>query len=180
MTLDPETLTMLRALLLAALAGLAIAKISRQSSAEGLRRRLRTIEMELFEFARLGHIGFRDPAYLLLRNSLRSIAWASQDFSLTRAAVAVLRGHDIWWSANLQLAHPSLGARQLESSGVADQHIEADGHGRLHEHMLLTLWAYLALGAIPFAAWIPAGPEHQPGLGRLQQTLCQYAGAGRG
>ena len=150
MTLDPETLTMLRALLLAALAGLAIAKISRQCSAEGLRRRLRTIEMELFEFARLGHIGFRDPAYLLLRNSLRSIAWASQDFSLTRAAVAVLQGHDIWWSANLQ--------RQTRAWEEALYQVSAPRTRKtiteMHQRMLSTVWAYLALGGIPFAAWL--------------------------
>ena len=150
MTLDPEILTVLRGLLLAAAAALAIAKISRQSSSEGLRRRLRIIETELFEFARLGDIGFRDPAYLLLRDSLRSIAWASQDFSLTRATVAVLQGHDIWWSANLQ-RHTKAWDEALYQ--VADPRTRKT-ITEMHQRMLSTVWGYLALGAIPFAAWL--------------------------
>lgn len=153
MTLDPETLSVLRAALLATAAAFAITKISRQCSAEGLRRRLRAVETELFEFARLGHIGFRDPAYLLLRNSLRSIVWASQDFSLTRATLAVLLGHDVWRSANLQ--------RQTrvweEALGqVMDQHSQ-EAVKEMHERMLRAVWSHLALGAIPFAAWLYQG-----------------------
>lgn len=149
MTLDPETLSMVRAALLASAAVLAIAKISRQCSAEGLRRQLRFMEMELFEFARLGQVGFGEPAYLLLRDSLRSIAWASQDFSLTRAGLALLQGHDIWRSANLQ--------RQTRVwEGALDQ--VADWRSKtamadMHRQMLKTVWTYLILGAIPFAAW---------------------------
>ena len=150
MTLDPETLSMVRAALLASAAVLAIAKISRQCSAEGLRRRLRFMETELFEFARLGHIGFGEPAYLLLRDSLRSIAWASQDFSLTRAGLALLQGHDIWRSANLQRQ-----ARAWEEAldQVADWRSKT-AIADMHRQMLRTVWTYLTLGAIPFAAWL--------------------------
>ena len=150
MTLDPEALSVLRAALLATAAAFAITKISRHCSAEGLRRRLRSVETELFEFARLGHIGFRDPAYLLLRNSLRSIVWASQDFSLTRAALAVLQGHDIWRSANLQL-HTQAWEEALDQ--VADLRSKQT-IAEMHRRMLRTVQGYLALGAIPFAAWL--------------------------
>lgn len=153
MTLDPETLSVLRGMLLIAAAALAIAKISRQCSAEGLRRRLGNIETELFEFARLGQIGFRDPAYLLLRRSLRSIAWASPDFSLTRAALAVLQGHDIWWSANLQ---QQTQAWEEALCRVADPRARRT-ITELHQRMLSTVWGYLALGSIPFAAWLYRG-----------------------
>ena len=153
MTLDPETLSVVRAGLLATAAAFAITKISRQCSAEGLRRRLRAVETELFEFARLGHIGFRDPAYLLLRNSLRSVVWASQDFSLTRAALAVLQGHDIWRSATLQ-------RRTRAWEEALDQVADPSSKKavtEMHERMLRTVWGYLALGAIPFAAWLYQG-----------------------
>ncbi|MYC65282.1 MAG: hypothetical protein F4X12_03015 [Acidobacteriia bacterium] len=149
MTLDPETLSMIRAALLASAAVLAIAKISRQCSAEGLRRRLRAMELELFEFARLGQVGFSEPAYLLLRDSLRSVAWASQDFSLTRAGLALLQGHDIWRSANLQ--------RQTRVWEEAlDQVVDwrsKTAIADMHRQMLRTVRTYLTLGAIPFAAW---------------------------
>ncbi|MDE0107386.1 MAG: hypothetical protein OXJ37_03805 [Bryobacterales bacterium] len=149
MTLDPETLSMVRATILASAAALAIAKISRQCSAEGLRRRLRLMETELFEFARLDHVGFGEPAYLLLRDRLRCIAWASQDFSLTRAGLALLQGHDIWKSANLQ--------RQTRVWEEALDQVAAKHSKRriadMHRQMLMTVWTYLALGAIPFAAW---------------------------
>lgn len=140
---------MVRAALLAGTALLAIAKISRQCSTEGLRRRLRFIETELFELARLGHVGFGEPAYLLLRDSLRSIAWASQDFGLTRAGLALLQGHDIWRSANLR--------RQTRVWEAALNQV-ADRRSRtviaeMHRQMLGTVLTYLALGAIPFAAW---------------------------
>ena len=149
MTLDPETVSMVQAMLLAGAAALAIAKITRQCSAEGLRRRLRFIETELFEFARLGHVGFDEPAYVLLRDSLRSIAWASQDFGLARAGLALLQGHDIWRSMNLQ--------RQTRVWEEALDQV-ADLRSKMtitdmHRRMLRTVWAYLALGAIPFAAW---------------------------
>ena len=162
MTLDPETLSMVRAALLASAAVLAIAKISRQCSAEGLRRRLRFMETELFEFARLGHVGFGEPAYLLLRDSLRSISWASQDFSLTRAGLALLRGHDIWSSANLQ--------RQTRVWDEALNQV-ADWRSKtaisdMHRQMLRTVWTYLTLGAVPFAAWFCHGLV--PALTRLE------------
>ena len=163
MTLDPETLSVLQGTLLIAAAALAIAKISRQCSAEGLRRQLRTIETDLFEFARLGNIGFGEPAYLLLRDSLRSIAWASQDFSLTRAGLALLQGNDIWRSANLQ--------RQTRVWEEAiDQVVDLRSKMTItdmHRRMLRTVWAYLILGAIPFAAWFCHGVV--PVLTRLKQ-----------
>ena len=149
MTLDPETLSIIRATLLASAAVLAIAKISRQCSAEGLRRRLRFMETDLFEFARLGHVGFGEPAYLLLRDSLRSIAWASQDFSLTRAGLALLQGRDVWRSANLQ-RQTRVWEEALDQ--VADWRSRTAIAG-MHRQMLRTVWTYLTLGAIPFAAW---------------------------
>ncbi|MYG03186.1 MAG: hypothetical protein F4173_13220 [Acidobacteriia bacterium] len=153
MTLDPETLSMVRAALLASAAILAIAKIARQCSAEGLRRRLRLMETELFEFARLGHVGFGEPAYLLLRDSLRSVGWASQDFSLTRAGLALLQGHDVWRSANLQ--------RQTrvweEALGQVSDWRSKAAIAEMHRQMLRTVWIYLALGAIPFVAWFCHG-----------------------
>ena len=162
MTLDPETLTTVRAALLASAAVLAIAKISRHSSAEGLRRRLRAIELELFEFARLGQVGFREPAYVLLRDSLRSIGWASQDFSLTRAGLALLRGHDIWRSANLQRQ-----TRVWEDAldQVADWRSKT-AIADMHQQMLRTVLTSLTLGAIPFAAWFCHGLV--PVLARLK------------
>ena len=172
MTLDPEALSVLRAALLATAAAFAITKISRHCSAEGLRRRLRGVETELFEFARLGHIGFRDPAYLLLRNSLRSIVWASQDFSLTRAALAVLQGHGLWRSGNLQ-QHTQAWEEALDK--VADLHSKRT-IAEMHRRMLRTVQGYLALGAIPFAAWlyqrvspILADPKGRPApMGRVR------------
>ena len=153
MTLDPETLSMVRAALLASAAVLAIAKISRQCSAEGLRRRLQFMEAELFESARLGYVGFGEPAYLLLRDSLRSVAWASQDFSLTRAGLALLQGHDIWRSANLQ-RQTRVWEEALDQ--VADWRSKT-AIADMHRQMLRTVWTYLTLGAIPFAAWFCHG-----------------------
>ncbi|MCY4188514.1 MAG: hypothetical protein OXD30_08520 [Bryobacterales bacterium] len=150
MTLNPDSLIWLQEALLGTAAALAIAKISRQCSAEGLRRRLGALELELFEFARQGRIGFRDPAYLLLRNSLRSIAWAAEEFSLTRTALAAFLGRDFWRSANLQCqAAPWDDAR----GRLADRHA-AEAVAGMHQRMLRLVHCYLALGAIPFAPWL--------------------------
>ena len=162
MTLDPETVSLVRATLLASAAALAIAKISRQCSAEGLRRRLRFMEADLFEFARLGHVGFGEPAYLLLRDSLRSIAWASQDFSLTRAGLALLQGHDIWRAANLQRQTRAWEEALDQVTDLRSKMTITD----MHRRMLRTVWAYLTLGAIPFAAWFCHGVV--PVLARLK------------
>ena len=178
MTLDPETLAVLQSALLASAAAFAVTKISRQCSAEGLRRRLRAVETELFEFARLGHIGFRDPAYVLLRISLRSVVWASQDFSLTRAALAALQGHDIWRSANLQ-RHTQAWDEALEQ--VADLRSKK-ALAEMHLRMLRTVQCNLALGAIPFAAWlyqdvgpILASPNKRPARMRGARLPEAYA-----
>ena len=178
MTLDAETLNMVRATLLASAAVLAIAKISRLCSAEGLRRRLRCMESELFEFARLGHVGFGEPAYLLLRDRLRSIAWASQEFSFTRAGLALLQGRDIWRSAKLQ-RHTRVWEEALNQ--VADKHSKTT-LASMHQKLLMTVWTYLAFGAIPFAAWfchgvVPALAQlkgHRPTL-RKTRLLEAYA-----
>ena len=156
MTLNPETLAALRAAFLVGAAVFAIAKISRQCSAEGLRNRLRAEETALFEFARLGHIGFQHPAYLLLRDSLRSIIWASHDFSLTRATLAAMRGHDIWRSANLQRDES---AWEEALSQIADRQTR-EAIAETHRRMMRTVMGYVALGAVPFAAWLHRRVRH--------------------
>ena len=149
MTLDPETLSMVRAALLASAAVLAIAKISRQCSAEGLRRRLRLMEAELFEFARLGHVGFGEPAYLLLRRqpSQRWLGLAGFQPDARRAGSAAR-------SRRLEVrespaADASLGGSARPSLRLALQGARLP---KLHRQLLRTVWTYLTLGAIPFAA----------------------------
>ena len=58
MPIDQETLNLLRTALLATATVLLIAKICRECGAEGLRRRLRLLETELFELGRNRHVGF--------------------------------------------------------------------------------------------------------------------------
>ncbi|MDE0623080.1 MAG: hypothetical protein OXH83_15570, partial [Bryobacterales bacterium] len=92
----------------------------------------------------------------------RSIGWASQDFSLTRAGLALLRGHDIWRSANLQRQ-----TRVWEDAldQVADWRSKT-AIADMHQQMLRTVLTSLTLGAIPFAAWFCHGLV--PVLARLK------------
>ncbi len=71
MIFDFETLRIVGHFAIVGLAIMAIAKISRECSAERLRRGLRAIELELFEVARQDNL-LRTPAYSTLNREVRA------------------------------------------------------------------------------------------------------------
>ncbi len=92
MTLDQGTALNLQAALMSTAAALLVAKVCREYWADALRSRLNVLEEELFEFARRGEVGFRDPACAMLRESIRDIVEFSHRIGLTRFLAIALFG----------------------------------------------------------------------------------------
>ena len=90
MTFDQETARALQTVLMSTVTAMLVAKICRECAADTLRQRLDILERQLFEFARSGQVRFRDPAYSMLLDSIRSISRFSDRISLTRFLVRAL------------------------------------------------------------------------------------------
>lgn len=92
MTPDQDSAAMLQAALMSTAAALLVAKVCRECWADSLRSRLRALDVELFELARRGRIGFQEPAFTTLRDSIRDIVGFSHRISLVRIlAIALIR-----------------------------------------------------------------------------------------
>lgn len=90
MTFDPETARALQTVVMSTVAAMLVAKVCRECAADALRQRLDILERQLFEFARSGRVRFRDPAYSMLLDSIRSISRFSDRISLTRFLITAL------------------------------------------------------------------------------------------
>lgn len=147
MELSEQTTTMLQTGLMTVVATLLVAKVSRECCADALRRRLGMFEAELFELARHGEIGFGDPAYAMLRHSIRCIVRHSHRISLTRfLADAVCRSC---------FTRSELVTNNLREWSEALANVKSDAARRqiaqFHERVLMEVGAHLALGLIPAA-----------------------------
>lgn len=94
MAITDETTIVLRTAAICVLAALLVAKIWRECAADVLRDKLRSIEIELFDLVRHGHLPATDPAYCVLMHGVRTIAQNANRYTITRllAACAVGRG----------------------------------------------------------------------------------------
>lgn len=94
MAITDETTIVLRTAAICVLAALLVAKIWRECAADVLREKLRSIEIELFDLVRHGHLPPTDPAYCVLMHGVRTIAQNANRYTITRllAACAVGRG----------------------------------------------------------------------------------------
>ncbi len=147
MPIDQETLNLLRTALLATATVLLIAKICRECGAEGLRRRLRLLETELFELGRNRHVGFHDPAYTVLSRGIRSISQFSQEISLTRFAMSALFRRSVWTDENVRKY-----SREWEAALSQVQNpLARKKISHIHERVLLEVTRHLVMGSIPFA-----------------------------
>ena len=148
MTLDSETLALARTLAISFPAVLLITQICRECGANALRMRLHVLDAELFEFARRGRAGTGEPAYAMLRDSIRSMIWFSHRISLTQHLATVLfnrppvptqfveRYSRKWTVALAQVRN------DVTRADLAD----------LHERLLIEVSGYITLGAVPLAS----------------------------
>ncbi len=167
MMFDVETLRILSNFAAAGGAVAAIAKVSREASADRLRRRLRNLELELFETARVRGL-LRHPAVALLNHEIRRAIREASAIHLRRWAWGTLRRN--------RRSVPVLGVvTVLEQtlSTVRDPRartcIECLGRRARSE-----VRAHLAVGAVPFASavWGITSPRrHQAGLGIVERPI---------
>src|ERR1035438_1853433 len=93
------------------------------------RQRLFAIRDEIFDYANSGHIGFRDPAYQLLRNSMNGFIRYAHRLTFFQLMVTIVRWkvteqvHPLTWHERWTAALDSLpdgrGARLQEFHGRA-------------------------------------------------------------
>ena len=148
MTLDSETLAIARALAISFPAVLLVAQICRECGANALRMRLHVLDAELFEFARRGRVGTGEPAYAMLRDSIRSMIRFSHRISLTQHLATVL--------FNRPPVPTQFVERYSQEWTVALAQVRNDVTraelGSLHERLLIDVSGYMTLGAAPLAS----------------------------
>ena len=154
MPIDAEPAVLTRTIAICALAVLLIAKICRECGMDALRSRLHALEAELFEFARLGQLETSDPAYAMLRDSIRSLAGFSYRISLTRYLGATLFGRAETEPAIVDSRERSW-AEALDQ--IENEYVRNRLAG-LRERLLVEVIGYLALGAVPLAPRLFSGP----------------------
>ena len=151
MTFDQETARALQTLLMSTVAFMLVAKVCRECATDALRQRLDSLERRLFEIARSGQVQFRDPAYRMLLESIRSISRFSDRISLSRFLVAALF-RPARTSKSLLEAHAQEWLEALRS-------VE-DGPARetmicLREQLLREVGGRIFLGSLPLASVLP-------------------------
>ena len=150
MTLDQESVTILRTTIILAVAFLLIAKIWRECGAETLRRKLLALEIELFEFARRGHLTVGHPAYAMLLNSIRNLTASADEISVTRLFVTTALGRGGTRAATLARHR-----RQWETAlnQVSSEETRA-GIVELREQLYLEVRRSMLFGPLPAEALI--------------------------
>ena len=91
-----EVAVIVRATLAATVVVLLVRKYWRESCIDDFRHRLFVLRADLFDYAVSGGIGFRDPAYTMLRESLNSILRFAHKVTLTRFLVMTVFGRPIY------------------------------------------------------------------------------------
>ena len=152
MTPDQDSAAILQAVLMSTATFLLVAKICRECWADSLRRRLSALDFELFEVARRGRIGFREPAFIMLRDSIRSIVEASHRISLVRILAIVLIRHVLvprgLVANHVRRWHEAV--NQVESESALEEII------RIHERVLIAICASMVPRWIPLPSLLSA------------------------
>ena len=148
MTVDSETTALMHTIVIACVALPLIAKICWECGLEAFRRRLYVLDAELFEFARHGRVCTGNPAYAMLRDSIRSMIRFSRRITLSEHLVTVL------------LRRPSLPIQAVERH--SREWTEALSHVRsaatrgdladFRNELLIDVSGYVTFGAVPLAS----------------------------
>ncbi|MDE0103609.1 MAG: hypothetical protein OXN89_14630 [Bryobacterales bacterium] len=156
MIFDIETLRILSNFVAPCGAVAAVAKVSREASADRLRRRLHDLEIELFETARARGM-LRHPAVALLNDEIRRAVREASAIHLRRWAWHTLRRNE--------RSIPILGIKGLLEQAVGSVR---DPRARaciecLGRRARAEVQAHLAVGAVPFASavWGMTTPRHR-------------------
>ena len=145
MTFTQEVAIIVRATFAAILVVLFVTKFRRESRIDEFRHRLFVLRADLFDYALEGRIGFGDPAYTMLRESLNSILRFAHKITLTRLLVITVF------------------SRQISNSGVVERHVREwsdalnaleSGAARerveeIHERVLLEVGRHMLFGPLP-------------------------------
>ena len=92
MTLDPESVAIAPTTIVFAVLFLLAAKIWRECATETLRRKLRSLEIELFDYARRGDLAVGHPAYVMVRDSIVNLSASAHEMSMTRLLLTAVLG----------------------------------------------------------------------------------------
>ena len=172
MTPDQDPATVLQAALMSTAAALLVAKICRECWADSLRRRLSALDVDLFELARQGRIGFREPAFVMLRDSIRDIVDFSHRISLVRILAIALIRH--------VLARRGLAADHVVRWHEAVNRVESQSAReliiRIHEQVLIAVCTSMLPGWMPLHSLL-SGPGH---LRRAWLGVCEFSSRSAG
>ncbi len=158
MTLDPESFAIARTTIIFAVLFLLAAKVWRECAIEVLRRKLQALEIELFEFARHGHLTVGHPAYAMVRNSITNLAASAHEMSVTRLFLATALGSAATRAETLARHHREWEAALGQVSGEDTRLGIVDLRERLH----LEVRRCLLFGPVPVeslpavTAWLTA------------------------
>ncbi len=161
MPIDPEPTVFLRTIAICGVAVMLIAKICYECGLDALRGRLQSLEAELFEFVRLGYLKSGDPAYDMLRDSIRSLAHFTYRIGLTRYLGAILFRHADMGSATVAVHE----RRWSEAVDQIDSEETRNSIADLRQRLLMEVICHVTLGAVPLAprlligAILPTVPE---------------------
>ena len=150
---------------------LLVAKVCRECGAEALRHRLYCLEVELFELARQGKIGFHDPAYAMLRDSVKNIIEFSRRISIARfLAIALfslflVRGRPV--DAHMHEWHEAL--EQVESQAARE------GIARLRERVLIEVSGSMLPVSKPVATLLSNVTSLRPAWLRFRSSALQFS-----
>ncbi len=153
MPIDTEPTVLLRTIAICGVAIVLIAKICHECGLDALRRRLQTREAELLEFARLGQLRPSDPAYAMLRDSIRNLARFSYRISLTRYLAAILVGRAKSGPAMID-SMERMWAQALDRIDNTEVRNEI---AALRQRLLMDVICHVALGAVPLAPKLLSG-----------------------
>lgn len=148
MSFYAEPVVLLRTVAFAALCACLIWKICRECGVEALQGRLRALDSEVFEFVRSGQVAPGDPAYGMLRESIRRVIQFAHRISLTRYLATTLSGPAAArfakadsWERTWEDALSQVGSEELRRR-LKD----------LRERLLMEVSGQIALGAVPLGS----------------------------
>ena len=172
MTPDQDSAAILQAALMSTATLLLVAKVCRECWADSLRRRLSALDLELFELARRGRIGFREPAFMILRDSIRSIVAFSHRISLVRILAIVLIRH--------VLVPRGLVANYVRQWHEAVDRVESESAREqiilIHERVLIAICTSMVPWWIPLPSLL-SGPVR---LRRAWHGVCDFSAGSPG
>lgn len=178
MAITDETTIVLRTAAICALAVLLVAKIWRECAADVLRDKLRSIEIELFDLVRHGHLPATDPAYRVLMHSVRTISRNASRYTITRfvAACAVGRGRSFLGMAERQHTR-WIAAREGIRDASARERVAALGRRVFLEVRVVTLLGPAADAANAALRGIRQLLDHVTRVARPQARQAESASA---